>query len=137
MSGEVGDDDSDDTVIASVVFLLILLFVVVGSIGSHLTRAAFVERLVIVVVFRLLVVAVVVVLMGLRDVSRWAEVRVDTLPAFSGDNTASRPLPPPPLPLPKGVDFVRTWALSSRWTRPVVADLEWAREAFSWFNLSP
>lgn len=54
VSGEAGDDDSDDTVIASVVFLLILLFVVVGSIGSHLTRAAFVERLVIVVVFRLL-----------------------------------------------------------------------------------
>lgn len=54
MSGGVGDDDSDDTVIASEVFLLILLFVVVGSIGSHLTRAAFVERLVIVVVFRLL-----------------------------------------------------------------------------------
>lgn len=53
-SGEAGDDDSDDIVVASVVFLLILLFVVVGSIGSHLTRAAFVERLVIVVVFRLL-----------------------------------------------------------------------------------
>lgn len=54
VSGEAGDDGSDDTVTASVVFLLILLFVVVGSIGSHLTRAAFVERLVIVVVFRLL-----------------------------------------------------------------------------------
>lgn len=53
VSGEAGDD-SDDTVFVSVVFLLILLFEVVGSIGSHLTRAAFVERLVIVVVFRLL-----------------------------------------------------------------------------------
>lgn len=53
VSWEVGDD-SDDTVTASVAFLLILLFVVVGSIGSHLTRAAFEERLVIVVVFLLL-----------------------------------------------------------------------------------
>ena len=47
-------DDCGETVVASAAFLLILLFVVVGSIGSHLTRAAFEERLVIVVVFLLL-----------------------------------------------------------------------------------
>lgn len=47
-------EDGADTVAASATFLLILLFVVVGSIGSHLTRAAFEERLVIVVVFLLL-----------------------------------------------------------------------------------
>ncbi|MPC26774.1 hypothetical protein E2C01_019920 [Portunus trituberculatus] len=47
-------DDCGETETASAAFLLILLFVVVGSIGSHLTRAAFEERLVIVVVFLLL-----------------------------------------------------------------------------------
>lgn len=39
-------DESSDT-------FLLLLFLVVGSIGSHLTRAAFVERLASVVLFRL------------------------------------------------------------------------------------
>lgn len=44
-------DESDDALF-SLIFLLFLFFVV-GSIGSHLTRAAFVERLVSVLEFRL------------------------------------------------------------------------------------
>lgn len=43
-------DEGDD--VFSAIFLLFLFFVV-GSIGSHLTRAAFVERLVSVLEFRL------------------------------------------------------------------------------------
>lgn len=90
--------------------LLTVLFLV-GNCGSHLTRAAFVVRLDNVLeVPRLLVVAVVVVRIGLRAGSRWAEVSAETLAAFRGDSTASRP---PPLLLletvpPKGVDLVRT-----------------------------
>lgn len=62
---DVGDDEGGETSVPLTVLFL------VGSVGSHLTRAAFVERLESVLeVPRLLVVAVVVVRIGLRAVSR-------------------------------------------------------------------
>lgn len=62
------EDADDGHEMFSGLFLLFLLFVV-GNIGSHLTRAAFVDRLASVFEVRLLLVAVVVDRIGLRAVS--------------------------------------------------------------------